>query len=55
MPVKLVPVVLGYTGVVSSQCYAHLCSIPGFTEILFSTLQKAVILGNIHVLRAINL
>ena len=39
MSVELVPVVLGYKGVV-----------PGFTDILFSTLQKAVIFGTIYVL-----
>ena len=55
MPVELVPVVLGYTGVASSQCYTHLCNIPGFTDILFSSLQKAVIFGIIYVLHAINL
>ena len=53
MSVELVPVVLGCTGVVSRDCCMHLRSIPGFTNSLFTTLQKAVILGTAHILQAI--
>jgi len=55
MFVELVSVVLGCTGVVSKQCYTHVCSIPGFTTSLFTTLQKAVILGSVHILHSINI
>ena len=55
MTVELVPVVLGCTGVVSKECHTYLRRIPGFTKRLFTTLQKAVILGSVHVFQAINI
>ena len=54
MSVELVPVVLGCTGVVFKDCYTHLHRIPCFTNSLFTTLQKAVLLGSVHVLQTIN-
>ena len=51
--VELIPVVLGCTGVVSRDCYTHLHRIPGFTNSLFTTLQKAVPLGSVHILQTI--
>ena len=54
MSVELVPVVLGCTGVVSGDCYTHLRCIPGFTNSLFTTIQKAVLCGSVHVLQTIN-
>ena len=45
MPVTIIPVVLGCTGVVSSHCLQFLKKIPGFTLKLFGHLQKAVLIG----------
>ena len=53
MPVTIVPVILGCTGVVSSRCLQYLRKIPGFTLKLFSHLQKAVLIGTSQVLRTI--
>ena len=55
MSVEYIPVVLGCTGIVSKDCHTYLRHIPGFTNRLFTTLQKAVILGSVHVLRATNI
>ena len=55
MPVELVPVVLGCTGVVSTGCINYLQRIPGFTDGLFDTLQKAVLIGSVHTLRTLDL
>ena len=55
MPVKIVPVVFGYTGVVSVDCITHLHDIPRFCDSLFATLQKAALTGTVHTLRTINL
>ena len=55
MPVKIVPVVFGCTGVVSVDCIKHLRDIPGFCDSLFATLQKAALIGTVHTLRTINL
>ena len=53
MPVAIIPVVLGCTGVVSSRCLQFLKKIPGFTLKLFGHLQKAVLIGTSQVLRTI--
>ena len=53
MPVTIIPVVLGCTGVVSSCCLQFLRKIPEFTLKLFGYLQKAVLIGTSQVLRAI--
>ena len=53
MPVTIIPVVLGCTGVVSSHCLQFLKKIPGFTLKLFGHLQKAVLIGTSQVLRTI--
>ena len=55
MSVDVIPVVIGHTGVVSSQCKQHLQHIPEFSISLLCHLQKAAILGTIHVLHSINL
>ena len=54
MPVLIVPVVIGCTGVVSSNCISHLRRIPKFSDNLFFTIQKAAIIGTVHVLRCVN-
>ena len=51
MPVIIIPVVVGCTGVVSSNCITHLRRIPDFSNNLFCTIQKATIIGTVHVLR----
>ena len=53
MPVTIIPVVLGCTGVASSHCLQFLKKIPGFTLKLFGHLQKAVLIGTSQVLRTI--
>ena len=53
MPVTIVPVVFGCTGVVSSRCLQFLRKIPGFSLRLFGHLQKAVLLGTTHILRTV--
>ena len=55
MPVKIVPVVFECTGVVSVDCITHLHDIPGFSDSLFATLQKAALIETVHTLRTINL
>ena len=55
MPVKIVPVVFGCTGVVSVDCIKCLRDIPAFCDSLFATLQKAALIGTVHTLRTINL
>ena len=55
MPVQIVPVVLGCTGVVSADCVTHLHKLPGFSDRLFNMLQKAALIGNVHTLRTLNL
>ena len=54
MPVTIVPVVFGCTGVVSLRCMNHIKKIPEFSPRLFGHLQKAAILGTIRTLRTIN-
>ena len=54
MPVVIIPVVVGCTGVVSSNCITHLRRIPDFSNNLFCTIQKAAIIGTVHVLRCTN-
>ena len=44
------PVLLGCTGAVSTNCIKHLSCIPKFTNQLFLTIQRAVIVGSVHVL-----
>ena len=55
MPVIIIPVVLGCTGIVSSRCLNYLKKIPEFSLRLFAHLSKAVIIGTSHTLRTINL
>ena len=50
----LVPIVLGYFGVVSSKQQTYLKQIPNYNEYLFSNLLKATILGTINILQLIN-
>ena len=53
MPVTIIPVVLGCTGVVSSNCLQFLRKISGFILKLFGHLQKAVLFRTSQVLRTI--
>jgi len=55
MPVVIVLVVVGCTGIVSSNCISHLRCIPEFSNNLSFTIQKAAIIGTVHVLRCINM
>jgi len=55
MTVEVIPIVFGHTGVVSADCVKHLQKIPGYYDSLFSTLQKATLLGTIHTLRALHI
>ena len=55
MAVEVIPVVFGHTGVVSINCVKYLKKIPGYCESLFTTLQKATILGTIHTLQSIQI
>jgi len=55
MAVEVVPIVFGHTGVVSKKCVKYLQKIPGYCESLFTTLQKATILGTIHILRSLQI
>ena len=55
MPVVIIPVVIGHTGVISSQCQNFLQRIPGFCNSLLCHLLKAAILGTIHTLRTVNI
>ena len=54
MPVIIIPVVVGCTGVVSSNFITHLRRIPDFSNNLFCTIQKAAIIGTVHVLQCTN-
>jgi len=47
MVVEVIPIVFGYSGVVSIECVKYLKKIPGYCDNLFTTLQKATILGTI--------
>ena len=55
MPVQIVPVVLGSTGVISADCITHLHKLPGFSDRLFNMLQKTALIGSVHTLRTLNL
>ena len=52
MPVTIIPVVLGSTGIVSNQCLIHLKKLPELT--LFVHLQKATLIGTVRLLQSIN-
>ena len=54
-PVEIIPVVFGASGIISKRQKCHLQKIPAFTNRVFSTLQKAALLGTVNVLRNINL
>ena len=55
MPVKIIPVVIGHSGVISSQCRRYLHDIPGYRDSLLCHLLKATILGTIRTLQTIHL
>ena len=57
MPVKIIPVVIGHSGVISSQCRwrCYLHDIPGYRDSLLCHLLKATILGTIRTLQTIHL
>lgn len=55
MPVKIIPVVIGHSGVISSHCKGYLQSIPGYCDGLLCHLLKAAIIGTVHILRTIDL
>jgi len=50
MSVEVIPVVIGHSGVISSQCQSFLQYIPGFCDSLLCHLLKAAILRTIHTL-----
>ena len=54
MPVTIIPVVLGSTGIISSRCLNFLKKIPEFSMKLFSHLQKATLIGTIRLLQSLN-
>lgn len=54
MPVTIIPVVLGSTGIVSKHCLSFLKKIPEFSMRLFSHLQKATLIGTVRLLQSIN-
>ena len=55
MPVKIIPVVIGHSGVISSQCRHYLSDIPGYRDSLLCHLLKATILETIRTLQTIHL
>jgi len=55
MPVQIIPIVIGHSGVMASRCWEFLQRIPQFTTGLICHLQKAALLGTIHILHNINL
>ena len=55
MPVKIIPVVIGHSRVISSQCRRYLHDIPGYRDCLLCHLLKATILGTIRTLQTIHL
>ena len=55
MPVKIIPVVIGHSGVISSQCRHFLHDIPGYCDSLLCHLLKATILGTICTLQTTDL
>ena len=55
MPVKVIPVVIGHSGVISTHCTGYLQSIPGYYDGLLCHLLKVAILGTVHTLRTIDL
>ena len=55
MPVRIIPVVIGHSGVISSQCRRYLHDIPGYRDCLLCHLLKATILETIRTLQTIHL
>ena len=55
MSVHVIPVVISHTGVMLMQCREFLQSIPEYSSSLLCYLQKAALLGTIHILRSLNL
>ena len=55
MPVKIIPVVIGHSGVISSQCRCYLHDILGYRDGLLCHLLKAIIVGTIRTLQTIHL
>ena len=55
MPVTIIPVVIGHSGVISSQCKCYLHDIPGYHDSLLCHLLKATIPGTIRTLQTIHL
>ena len=43
MPVNIVPIVIGHSGVMSAQCQQYLNQLPNFSNVILSHLQKAAI------------
>jgi len=54
MPVDIIPVVIGYSGVMSVQCQEYLEHLPDFSNRVLCHLQKAALLGTIHILHTLN-
>ena len=55
MSIKVIPVVIGHTGLVTSQSNQFLNKIPGFRNSLFNHLQKATFIGTIHILTTLHI
>ena len=55
MSIEVIPVVIGHTGLVTSQSKQFLNKIPGFRNSLFNQLQKATIIGTIHILTTLHI
>ena len=54
MPVTIIPVVLGSTGIVSKRCLTYLNKLPEFSMTLFGHLQKVALIGTVRLLQSIN-
>ena len=54
MPVTIIPVVLGSTGIVSNQCLIHLKKLPELSVTIFGHLQIATLIGTDRLLQSIN-
>ena len=54
MPVDIIPVVIGHSGVMSAQCQEYLEHLPEFSNNILSHLRKAALLGTIHTLHTLN-
>ena len=55
MSIEVITIVIGHTGVVSLHSKQLFNKIPGFRDGLFYHLQKATLIGTIHILRTLHL